>query len=177
VSHFILFHSRCLYLLLIGFTLIFDQYLIFLLPLGLILIFTWRGSKVPVMSKWLVCVMAIFIILSGLYALGGTHDYFSWNRARWSAIQRLMNRDQIPYSHIDGGYEVNGWHNYNPHYRKVPTKSWWWVNRDDYVIAFGEINGYRPIRYYPYKRWIPSGQGFIMILKKSNLNLFDQEEE
>jgi hypothetical protein len=57
-----------------------------------------RTRRDTLLSACLLCGMACF-------AIAGTRDYFSWNRARWQALNVLMSRYGVSPSEIDGGYE------------------------------------------------------------------------
>lgn len=111
-------------------------------------------------------VAATLLFLYGLFALGGTHDYLAWNRARWQAITSLMEKDGISYNNIDGGFEFNGWYAYDAGYHINPSKSWWWVDGDDYVVSFGPVPGYLEVGRYPFERWMPPGDGNILVLQR-----------
>jgi len=65
---------------------------------------------------------------------------------------------------IDGGFEFNGWNRDSSYPEKFTRK--WWVYRDDYVVAFGDIDGYKKISEYPYSRWLPFGNDKIVVLQK-----------
>jgi hypothetical protein len=41
------------------------------------------------------------------------HDYFRWNDARWSLVDKAMKMG-VPPTSIEGGYEVNGWLTLDP---------------------------------------------------------------
>ena len=75
------------------------------------------------------------------FAVSATHDYLAWNRARWAALADLTQRDHVDPSRIDGGFEFNALH----YYGRRPARSglsWWWVQDDEYRVAFGPMDGY-----------------------------------
>jgi len=119
------------------------------------------------MSGFAKFIIYAFLIISGTFSLAATHDYLSWNRARWKALNHLVHEKHISPRSIDGGFEFNGWHNYDPQYRYQAGKSWWWVHQDDYIISFGPITGYQKVETYHYSRWLPGGKGKIFILHKT----------
>lgn len=47
------------------------------------------------------------------FTIAGMHDYFRWNDARWSLVDKAMKMG-IPPTSIEGGYEVNGWLTLDP---------------------------------------------------------------
>ena len=152
-----------IYSILIAITGFLDRYLIWLLPLLMCLVLAWKRLRIQVLS---LSVFMIIISIYGFFALGGTHDYLAWNRARWKAAMDLVEKDGISYRNIDGGFEFNGWYGYDAGYHIVPSKSLWWVDEDHYVIAFGPMPGYIEIRHYPFQRWLPPTEGRILVLQR-----------
>lgn len=164
-----------LYFVPFGITQYFDRYLLFLLPLALMIIVadTINIINFPI-SRLSIVAALIVMVLYGVFSVGATHDYLSWNRARWRALHDLMQKDQISPHNIDGGYEFNGWYTYNPEYQESPDKSWYWVDNDDYIITFGPVMDYEVVKVYPFRRWFPWGQGNIFVLHK-NIAPLDQK--
>lgn len=152
--------AALLYLLLISLTGFLDRYIIFAIPLFTIVLLRTpiRVHAVPLAS----------LALYGVFAVAGTHDYLAWNRARWQAVNDLTQREHVSYRNMDGGFEFNGWYGYDPKYREKDAKSWWWVDRDDYLISFGAVPGYVEAGRYPFERWIPLEQGSILVLKRAD---------
>jgi hypothetical protein len=109
----------------------------------------------------------VIVLFSGIFTIGATHDFLSWNRVRWQALNNLMQESQISPNYIDGGFEFNGWYLYNSKYQGSPDKSWWWVDKDDYIISFGLLPGYKEIKRYPFSRWLPFGPENILVLHKN----------
>ena len=103
------------------------------------------------------------MLLAG-YAVTATHDYFAWNRARWHALDYLTQEKNITPHQIDGGFEFNGWHKPGP-YENGPWKSWWWVDKDEYVVAFGDIRVFKKEKGFPFVRWLPPGVDSVYVLK------------
>ncbi len=158
--------SACvLYFGLITITILFDRYLIFLLPILMVIVVrillettTFHHIKIRLSS--LSTIMAIgFIVFYGFFSVGATHDYLSWNQARWKALDYLKKEAHISPFDIDGGLEFNGLY-------KFPTKKWIWDKNNDYIITLGPITGYKEITQYSFERWIPCGQGSIFVLRK-----------
>jgi hypothetical protein len=158
-----------IYICLILLTGIFDRYMIFLIPFMVVLLFGrgiglgGGGTRVPVYTA----VVALLVFAS--FDVAATHDYLSWNRARWRALDHLTGQMAVPKNKIDGGYEFNGWYLYDP---KQPIeyggkKSWWWVDEDDYIVAFGTLAEYDSLTTFPYDRWLPPGKGQIYILNRA----------
>jgi hypothetical protein len=107
------------------------------------------------------------LVLYGAFSIAGTHDYLSWNRARWQALNNLMTELRLSPSDIDGGYEFNGWYLPESEYRTKTAKSLWWVDGDDFMVTFGAVPGFTELRRYPYRRWIPPAHGNILVLGRA----------
>jgi 4-amino-4-deoxy-L-arabinose transferase-like glycosyltransferase len=143
----------------------FDRYLIFLIPLLMVIAIS-ISDRLQIRIGITRFISILILIIYTIFTVGATHDYISWNRARWNALHYLTNELHIPYEDIDGGFEFNGWYGYDPKYQPQFGKSWWWVKNDNYIISFGHIPNYTEIKRYPYKRYIPPGNAYIFILKK-----------
>jgi hypothetical protein len=149
----------------LGIGRIYDRYLLFLLPL-LMMVVTMSTINI---NKTKLCAGAIsitlvIISLYGALTIGVTHDYLEWNRVRWEALHNLMQEEQISPNRIDGGFEFNGWYLYDP--KKRPRDSWW-VDKDDYVVSFGPLSGYEEVKQYTFRRWLPFRKDQILILYRS----------
>ena len=78
----------------------------------------------------------------------------------------LIEVQKIDPRSIDGGFEYNALRFYDPGYVVSPDKSWWWVQDDAYVIAFGPLPGYTEVGQRPFARWMPARAGSIYALRK-----------
>jgi hypothetical protein len=101
-----------------------------------------------------------------LYAVLGTRDYLAWNRVRWTALNDLLAGGKVTAADVDGGFEFNGWYLYDAAYKEMPGKSWYWVDRDSYLLAFAEMPGRVTFKEYPYIHWLPPYTGKIVVLKQ-----------
>ena len=109
---------------------------------------------------------ALLLVLLAGFSIAGTRDYLAWNRARWTLLREIAADGTTP-RRIDGGFEFNGWHLYDPAYVATPDKSWWWVERDEFVVAFGPIPGWEIVRERTFSRWLRGGQGRIVLLART----------
>lgn len=166
-----------IYFLPLGLSFFFDRYLLLFLPLLMSIILCFLGdiSKFRIGNKTIILSLITIFIFGG-FTIASTHDYLSWNRIRWEAINNLMLEKEISPKHIDGGFEFNGWYLYNPEqniYHKRKSKEvWWWVEQDDYVISFSPIEGYDVSKQYLLKNWLPFKTDRILVSKKqSNFSL------
>ena len=148
---------------------LFDRYLIPVVPLvgiGLAgLMFAPRTGHPTAAGPWR---LAQGVVLVGLcvFAVGATHDYLSWNRARWKAARDVMQSQRVGPDRIDGGFEFNGMFLFDAAYVEDPAKSWWWVRDDTYQISFGPLDGYDTIATYPYSRWMGPGDNHIVVQRR-----------
>jgi hypothetical protein len=119
----------------------------------------------------------LLLALLGWYAVGGTHDYLAWNRARFAGLDALLS-DGVSPAAIDGGVEFNAWY-LSPTLGTWPTdrqvrahqpataRSWWWVVDDQYVASFHPLPGYVVHQEIPFTRWLVPGHGTIFILERA----------
>ena len=64
---------------------------------------------------------------------------------------------------VDGGFEFNGYYCYKKDFKPRGDLSWWWVRREDYLVALGPLPGYRTIKTFPFKRYAgPNGAVYIL---------------
>ncbi|HUT16437.1 MAG TPA: glycosyltransferase family 39 protein [Anaerolineae bacterium] len=159
--------SGCaLYFLPLGICGGFDRYILPLLPLAMIGLAASMSPGRRRSPRSGLIVASVLLAAYAIFSVAATHDYLSWNRARWQALCDLTQRAGIRHQRIDGGFEFNGWYGYDPDYHRDPRRSWWWVDDDEYVIAFGPIAGYSEIDRYQYDRWMPRGRGSILVLQR-----------
>jgi hypothetical protein len=103
------------------------------------------------------------------YAICGTRDYLEWQRIRWTALHELIDDRHIDAGEIDGGFEFNALHFYDPH--QVPDftnpgRSWWWVHGNTYLIGLGPVPGYAVVKEYSYRSWLSPHAQKVIVLRK-----------
>lgn len=145
-----------------------DRYLLPLYPLVIMLAAYYIRDRFNslLLGNLERSMILLVICLYVYFSVGASHDYMAWNRARWQALNDLTSKYNISPALIDGGYEFNGWHLSNIHYKPSSKKSFWWVDRDDYIVATGPVNGYKQLAIYPFRRWLPVTSKPITLLKK-----------
>ncbi|NHC34289.1 glycosyltransferase family 39 protein [Scytonema millei] len=157
-----------IYFFPLGIGILFDRYLIFLIPLLIMLVaLPFININDKKNNSTAIVIALSTILVFGAFTLGATHDYLSWNRIRWQALNNLMQEFQITPNHIDGGFEFNGWYLYDSKYKPKHNRSFWWVDKDDYVVSFAAFTGYEEVKRYPLKRWLPFGPDKIVVLHKT----------
>jgi hypothetical protein len=146
----------------------FDRYLLFLVPLGMAIIILLVSDVDPGKADSTLMPLAVAsLVLYGAFSIAGTHDYLSWNRARWQALNNLATEQRVPANDIDGGYEFNGWYLYDSKYQPTPEKSYWWVDGDDFMVTFGPVSGFTEVRRYRFRRWLPPAEGNVLVLRRN----------
>lgn len=167
-------------LILVGYSLfisigqfVFDRYLLLHIPL-----ITWtiiaildhihRKNPESFESNWHFSakIAAFLLVLSFLFGITGTNDSFEWNRVRFGAINELVDSGISP-NQIDGGAEYNSWMKTAPlQPLRMHEKSWWYVDGDDYAIAFHEIPGYERLRPYEFSTYYGLKKDTIWVVRR-----------
>jgi len=160
---FLIFFLICYCLLICLPFNFFDRYT---LPAFFILaLVSVQNNTVSTSKRFEYAFPVLFILVVGLFTVSSTHDYLSWNRARWKAANYLNQNLKISPLFIDGGYEYNGWM-LGSTISSIPDKSWWYVIDDEYMLSFGPVAGYKEIKRFSYCSYLPSGTGAILILQR-----------
>lgn len=166
-QHYVVFFilsGAIIYFLPILFLGYYDRYL--LTPLLLVALIMMIN---PINSPKLKLVLpsAILLLITAFFSVAGTHDYLSWNRARWRALQDLSHHEDVLYSQINGGFEYNGYMLYTDDSLRAKKSDKWWTEEDDiYTVTFGEIKDYEVVQSYEYQRWLPLVKSEILVLKR-----------
>jgi len=149
----------------------FDRYFIISLILILFILIASYGDTITYKGnvKRISAFVTFFII--ACFSIIGTHDYLSWNRARWKAINYLLEEKKISPHQIDGGFEFNGYYKTGPRRPENSKISWWFVDKDDYIISFGKIEGYSSIKSYSFPYLLIGTNNKIEILKRDSTSI------
>lgn len=166
-----------LYWFFIGFSIVYLVFVCF----NYYLIDRYLLPFVPFLMIFMAIVAGRFTkfgwVLLGAYALFSviaTHDYLSWNRARWQVAEQLSAQGVKP-EQMDGGFEFNGWHKTGSvvTQREYGLKSWWFVRDNEWMISFGPVWGYDSLFAVPYRRWMPPGTGSVMASRRKTYAVRD----
>lgn len=89
--------------------------------------------------------VAVTSALLGGLSVAAVHDHFRWNEARWRLLDRGVAAG-LPAAEIDGGFEVNGWLEYEGDPPRRPTRTCgrrtrWYCWELDYAIGFAPPPG------------------------------------
>jgi len=149
----------------------FDRYLLSVLPLALaISAHPLREPQAATRSgpsRAASVGAAVALACSASFSVAAVHDYLGWNRARWEAASWLVAECAASPAAIDGGFEWNAAMLYDPSWVARPDKSWWWVDDDRWVIAFGALPERRVVHQVSYLRWLPPfGTGQVLALER-----------
>ncbi|MBX2876282.1 MAG: glycosyltransferase family 39 protein [Saprospiraceae bacterium] len=150
-----------LYLGVISIFSYFDRFTLLCFVSCLYILSPWLAFPSP-RYRWVTAIPFTLILYFSSVA---TKDYLNWNRARAAAFAWLQ-QEEIGIEHIDAGYEYNGWHNYHRDPIQEDGRSFWWVTDEDYLIAFGPVQGYRSIQVFPYYRYLWWKKDQIWVLQR-----------
>ncbi len=149
----------------------FDRYLLPVLPLAM------AGVVAVSPAVRIGAGYGVAIVALALYSVAGTHDYMEWNRVRWQMLTALEARG-VTAERIDGGMEYNA-ERLAARLRTSPSdaqarrgqaatvKSWWWVIDDEWVVAFGPLDGYEVADSRSYSRWLGMDEGRVLLLHRA----------
>ena len=141
-----------------------DRYLLFVLPFALALVALAEPTTPTRLARTVGALTLCAALALGVMA---THDYFAWNRARWDAIREAERLGATPAT-LDGGFEYNAYHRFEIRPRvQRPGKSWWWVDDDRFVVAFGAVPGYIERARFTVKRWLPRTPSAVLLLERA----------
>lgn len=145
---------------------VFNRYLIFLIPF-VILISELMNKGIPETKKFrFIQIVSICVMI--IISLGASRDLMETGRAKWEALNYLTNAMKIPAAEIDGGFEFNGWNNYDPGYIQQKDKNWWWVIDDKYMVSTELKPGYEMLKEYEYSMLLAPGarHRYMILLRK-----------
>jgi 4-amino-4-deoxy-L-arabinose transferase-like glycosyltransferase len=147
----------------------YDRYVIVFLP-WLMLTTVAIGKPINYFSfRTIGGIIGITTLLAtSVFSIAATHDYLASHRTVWLALNNLMNDAGVKPQQIDGGFEFNGWYLYADDFRTTPTKSWYWVVDDEYVVSPSSRQGYTKLQTFPVRRWLPWGTADILVQRRTS---------
>jgi len=146
----------------------FDRYLLVFLPATLLILL--RGAE-PTRRDWVQGVVGL-ALFAGL-ALALTHDWLSWNAARWNLGRRVIAAG-VPLADLEGGFEWDNWFDPHPdhsasssvdHGLTISFNSFRHPNLTGrYGLSFSPLPGAQVVDRQPYSAWlIKRPQAFYLI--------------
>lgn len=154
----------------------FDRYIIFLIPIITILLFS-RIKKISFTPFFLITILFV------IYSITQTQYYIEWNRERWNIANSAVKMYELSPNQIDAGYEWNGWNTYwknaslglEP--QQEPKTLPWWIrglffnNTREYIISWSPVDGYSVIKSSYLKEKNPNNQIFLLSNEKNNIEV------
>jgi hypothetical protein len=163
----------------------FDRYLIFLLPILMMLIAVLSTNDHQKRLNFKTISIAwIIVLLFGAFTIAATHDYLASHRTRWQSLNDLMEYSKVLPEQIDGRFEFNGWYFgnrleiCNRKYQTIPkpANAVWsdfscvWeeshVKKSPYTVSFLPKPGYVIEKQYSFRRWLPWREQILYVLRK-----------
>ena len=127
---------------------------------------------------------ALLLVPYGLFAVAATHDYLSWSRARWQAVEVLLSEPGVSLEDVDagGGREVKGWHLGHRVTRcdgdrgRETTAAPSWgdfscltrTGDERHVVSLSMKDGYRVTHEYVFSRWLPFRAQPFYVLRRQD---------
>ncbi|MFH1117210.1 MAG: glycosyltransferase family 39 protein [Pseudomonadota bacterium] len=137
----------------------YDRYLI--LPCALLIVWLVAGTPSPkafVPSLGTAVSIAAPLICLAVFSVFGTRDFLEMKRSLSNAHDYVLNVLKVNPCRVDGGFEFNGYHCYRKGMPHQTGLSWWWVEKEEYLITLGTLPGYRVVRTFPFPRLLgPDG--------------------
>jgi hypothetical protein len=142
-------------------TNVFDRYLFVVLLGGILSMACFMGRARLV---WWRGTMVLGIV--GLFTIGGLHDYFAFNRARWQLVAVAQSHG-VSRADITGGYEVNGWFrwqfpNEKPRLPVIRKCMDVYCLNDAFVIGTVVPEGYIAAETRRVQYWLTNGPGLLL---------------
>ena len=129
------------------------------LVIALPMILPWKSRAVRVVSVGALVIIATFSTLA-------VQEYFSWNRARWTAIRDLRARG-VAITAINAGAEPFYLYELSHGDQRMRRIYQFGVPDRPYTVAFEPLPGKRIIARYPYRGWLGLHRGDVFVLLTS----------
>ena len=146
------------------FSSFFDRYI---LPVIVFLGILLASNEIKI-QRWNLALSFLLFLCFTSFSVLATHDYLSFNRARWTGLRSLMSKGISPH-HIDGGFEFNCWYKtgpFNEEKQGIGNKSWWCVDDDTYMLSIGRMKGYKEIAAYKYNSYLTLAKDSVLVLER-----------
>jgi hypothetical protein len=138
---------------------VYDRYYLPLVPLAIVILFMICSEGRAIPRRW-TALAVLCLMTYGAFSIAGTHDYLAWNRPRWQALRTLTVARHISPERIDGGFEFYSFY-------KLPRDKT--PYGDDFLISLSPVAGYVETDRYSFRRWLPPGDGTILVLRKNSI--------
>jgi len=166
---------------------IFDRHMVnYLLP-GLALVLGILSDTKLLVVRFRRGLVITLIAIPAYLGVAGTHDYLSWNRARWQGLTFLMQERAVQPARIDGGFEFNGWYTSSCYPRQngivnLPFQRPWWVVQDDYRIFWSrrtmDDEHFTAILDLPWNSWLElRGKDIVVAVRRDRTCSLSEPEQ
>ena len=129
------------------------------LVIALPLMLPWQSRAVRCMSVLALAIIAVFSTLA-------VQEYFSWNRARWTAINDLR-ASGVAVTSINAGAEPFYLYELSKGDQRMRRIHQFGVGDRPYTVAYEPLAGKRVIARYPYQGWFGLHKGEVFVLLSS----------
>jgi hypothetical protein len=126
------------------------------LVIALPLMLPWQSRAVRVVS-------IAALILIGIFSTLSVQEYFSWNRARWTAINDLRAQG-IPITSINAGAEAFYLYELSHGDQRMRRIHQFGVGERPYTLAFEPLAGRRVVARYRYRAWLGLHRGEVFVV-------------
>ncbi len=171
----------------LSFLLLYDRYILGVLPLALALIWTGHGAATSALGGARVrhrplgvALGSICLLLSLTFAVAGTHDYLDSSRVRWNTDLKLAEELSVPATDIDGGWEYNNYlanreriyksrHERDLEMSAVERAGGLWGASLDrpYRVSSNLAEGYEIISKVPLSPWLPLAPAEFIVSRRT----------
>jgi len=137
---------------------VYDRYLICLFPFLAVALYPILKNIEWTKTRMIFPLFLCFCL--GFFSILATHDYLSWNRSRWIAIDQILNVQEIPKEQFNGGIEYLTYYFFDE-----DLDEWWVKNSSEYQLSFIPDTNTIILKEYHYDRWLP-GEGIFFLTQK-----------
>lgn len=125
----------------------------------------WRNFQGKGLKLAMLLPAAVPFLLLALFTIPALRDFMEMKRALREAQTYVVDVLGENPCHVDGGFEFNGYHCYRKEFEPRNGLSWWWVDRENYLIALGPLPGYKTVHRFPFSR-VLSTDGAVTVLQR-----------
>jgi hypothetical protein len=106
------------------------------------------------------------LVAVAIFDVGSMQEYFSWNRARWTAYRELLARG-VPPADIDGGSEPFNFYEIAGVTQKRRRQLIFNHTPQQYVISFHRLPAMRVEKEIPFEGWFGHHRGVVYVLRRT----------
>jgi hypothetical protein len=109
--------------------------------------------------------IAVLVVVA-VFDVGSMQEYFSWNRARWTAYRELLVRG-VPPADIDGGSEPFSFYELAGATQKQRRQLIFAHAPQPWLISFHALPGTRVEKEIPFVGWFGRHHGVVYVLRRT----------